>query len=310
MITIFSSPRPFKGKFKILQYNALASWRYLCPDCEIILIEDEEQTTQPYADKFQAKCISNIKVNPEGVYYLNDIFKKVKKIAKNPILAHVNADIILTKSFFDSISKIKDQSDMFYMIGRRWNLNVEKKINFLQKWEPKLIKKLNASGQIHPPTGIDYWVFSKSIDWPLPPFLVGRPAADNWLIYYARLKNIPVIDTTAVATVIHQNHPRPFGDSSYLKQRENNQKLYRKNTKNTRLDNYYFDVTDATLKLGARGHLKRRYFLKLWLKNLVYARYAPQILDQNKIYWIALGSIINPFLDFVVKQIKSAKNLV
>jgi len=46
MITIFSNPRSFTGPFKILQYNAIRSWKYLHPDVQIILFEDEEGTTK------------------------------------------------------------------------------------------------------------------------------------------------------------------------------------------------------------------------------------------------------------------------
>jgi hypothetical protein len=35
---------------------------------------------------------------------------------------------------------------------------------------------------------------------------VGRPGWDNWMIYRARSRRIPVVDATASTLVIHQNH--------------------------------------------------------------------------------------------------------
>ncbi|MCK4268366.1 MAG: hypothetical protein KAX16_06005, partial [Actinomycetia bacterium] len=40
----------------------------------------------------------------------------------------------------------------------------------------------------------------------LPPFAVGRPAWDNWVIYHARSLGVPVIDATKIVTPVHQNH--------------------------------------------------------------------------------------------------------
>ena len=40
----------------------------------------------------------------------------------------------------------------------------------------------------------------------LPPFAVGRPGWDNWMIYHARGRKMPVVDATESTLVIHQNH--------------------------------------------------------------------------------------------------------
>ena len=40
----------------------------------------------------------------------------------------------------------------------------------------------------------------------LPSFAVGRPGWDNWFLQNARRQGVPLVDATAVTTVIHQNH--------------------------------------------------------------------------------------------------------
>lgn len=40
----------------------------------------------------------------------------------------------------------------------------------------------------------------------IPPFAIGRPGWDNWMIYRARSMKAPVIDATRVITAVHQNH--------------------------------------------------------------------------------------------------------
>ncbi len=42
MLTLFSTPKPFRGHINIIQRNALESWRRLDPDAEIILFGDDE----------------------------------------------------------------------------------------------------------------------------------------------------------------------------------------------------------------------------------------------------------------------------
>ena len=58
MITVFSNPRPFKGPLKMMQYNAIRSWLHLHPDVQIILFEDEEETTQKIAKELNIKILN------------------------------------------------------------------------------------------------------------------------------------------------------------------------------------------------------------------------------------------------------------
>src|SRR6267142_2740828 len=39
-----------------------------------------------------------------------------------------------------------------------------------------------------------------------PPFVIGRPGWDNWLVWHARQSGARVVDATAVVQAIHQNH--------------------------------------------------------------------------------------------------------
>jgi hypothetical protein len=56
------------------------------------------------------------------------------------------------------------------------------------------------------PEWIDYFVFRRGFFHGLLPFALGRAGFDNWLLWKARSLGAPVIDASAVITVIHQNH--------------------------------------------------------------------------------------------------------
>jgi len=83
--------------------------------------------------------------------------------------------------------------------GKLWNF-------YHENWEKRLTKYLVNDGTIHPPMGSDYFIYPREVKWDLPPFAVGRPGWDNWLIYRARVLGIPVINATKAVTAIHQNH--------------------------------------------------------------------------------------------------------
>ena len=69
---------------------------------------------------------------------------------------------------------------------------------------------LSERGRPHPPSGVDYYLFTRELYGELPPFAIGRTAYDNWLIFKARSLGVPVIDATRMVTCIHQNHERTY----------------------------------------------------------------------------------------------------
>ena len=204
MLTIFSIPKPFCGQTEIIQTNAIHSWTTLFPKCEIILFGNEKGIND-IVTKFSITHVPIIKINEYGTPLISDAFSKAKKIAKYEKLAYINSDIILMNNFTKAIEKIK--KPLFLMVGQRWDVEIRDKINFNDPdWAGKLCIYIKAKGKLHGPSGIDYFVFPRELEFELPPFTVGRIGWDNWLIYYIRSLRIPIIDATKVITVIHQNH--------------------------------------------------------------------------------------------------------
>jgi hypothetical protein len=204
MLSLFAIPKPFQGHIAIIQRNAIQSWLRLQPKCEVILCGDDYGTEET-AREFGARCIPGIARNQFGTPLINSVFEQVERTSRNPLLCYVNADIILLGSFMPAVESIHFRE--FLMVGQRWDLNISEPISFgADRWEDQLKKHVEESGSLHPSTGIDYFVFPRGVKWSLPPFAVGRPGWDNWLIYRARELGLPVVDATAVVTVLHQNH--------------------------------------------------------------------------------------------------------
>lgn len=228
MLTIFSSPRPFKGHFNIIQRNAIKSWTLLKSKCEIILFEDEGGTTKKVAEDFSIKCITDVACNEFGTPLLSDIIAKTQKFAKNEILAYVNPDIILMDDFTEAIKIVKESyKNSFLIVGRRWDLDVRELIDFNETdWKEKLKETLLKNGKIHGLSGMDYWIFPRDIQFNHPPFTNGRWVTDGWLVYQARSRGMPVIDASDIVMAIHQNHPYPQQKKSfYVLEMQRNLKL-------------------------------------------------------------------------------------
>jgi len=204
MITFFTSPKPFYGKFAVIQRNAIKSWKILHPNVEVILFDDTKEG-EKIAEEIGLILIKEMKKNKYGTPLLNYLFEKAQEIAKNRIMCYINADIILMKDFLDAV-KIVSKNSKFMLVGRRWDIDLDKEIDFSDGWEKKLKAEVLKKGQLHGEGGIDYFVFPRNLIKEMPPFAVGRCSFDGWLIYNARKKGIPVIDATEFVMVIHQNH--------------------------------------------------------------------------------------------------------
>lgn len=304
MITIFCNPRPFKGFYKITQINTIKNWKKVIPGVQIILVEDEEGTTKKISQEFKTDYIGNIKLNKYGTPLLDDTFEKIKRKAKFEIIAQINIDILLFPDFIEAVFKLKNKLNNFYMVGQRWDLDIDSPINFNdKKWQKKLHNKIYKFGSYHPAAGSDYWVFSNGIDFKVPPFIVGRPSADNWLIYKNLKLDIPVVDSSELVTIVHQNHPRKDSDSNYIIEKKINEKIYKKSIGSNRKEIVYLDLTDSTHKLTKKGLEKKKNNIFISIKKMiVYARYYPIMVKDNKVFWKLIIKIINPIIDYYLKN--------
>jgi hypothetical protein len=253
MLTIFSIPKSFESPVADAQRNAIQSWSHLLPACEVILCGNDPGVAE-IAAELELHHISDVTVNEYGTPLLNDAFERVERLATFELICYVNADIILMSDFMLAVQQIP--MTPFLMIGRRWNVDDVSKIDFEKEdWELDLREFVARFGSLQPPAGSDLFVYPSGSLGTLPEFAVGRPGWDNWMIYNARKRRMPVIDATNAGVVVHQNH-----DYGHVKQRyddttysgpEADHNLTVMGGNRTR-----FTITDATHTLN-RGKLVR-----------------------------------------------------
>jgi hypothetical protein len=263
MLTLFTIPKPFNGHIALIQHNAIKSWTLLQPRPEIILFGDDEGTAE-VAKEFGVRHVPEVARNEYGTPLLNDMFEKAQSLAKHDILCYVNADIILMNDFFNAVVKVSHWRSHFLIVGQRWDIEIREPLVFSQDWENKLRSHVIEKGQLHTPTGIDYFVFQRGMLDEVPPFAIGRTTWDNWLIYRVRSLNVPVIDATNVLMAVHQNH-----DYSHVQPEAGDAWEGREAKRNLELAcgwEHVFTLDDTTHELTINGprlalsrrHLKRR----------------------------------------------------
>jgi hypothetical protein len=205
MITIFSGPKPFVGHIGVIQDNAIASWRGLGNDVEVILLGDEPGLHEA-AQRHGVRHLPHVPRTESGTPRLDAMFAMARESATHGPLCYVNADVILMSDLLTCAAKVAQRFTSFLMVGQRWDLDVREPLSFDAGWEGPMRGEVAQRGRRHPPGGSDYFVFPRTCYQTMPAFALGRAGWDNWMIYHARLQRWPVVDASESVTVIHQDH--------------------------------------------------------------------------------------------------------
>jgi hypothetical protein len=253
LITIFTAPKPFTNlHISLIQENAIQSWLHLGEEVSVILIGDEPGLAE-FASQAGVLQLTNVTRNTQGTPLVSSIFSLARQVSTSPLLAYVNADILLTPQFVTCASQVFCDMKEFLIIGQRYDLSVQQVLDFTPHWDASLLTEVRQHGHLHPSAGSDYFVFPRTCFTDLPAFAIGRAGWDNWMIYHARMQRLPVIDATSAIPVVHQDH-----DYSHL---PNSQAHYHlpESSENLRLaggQRTVFTLKDADYRIEA-GHILR-----------------------------------------------------
>ncbi len=226
MLTIFTTAKPFRGHIRIIQRNALQSWKALHPGIEIILFGADEGATE-VAQEFGLRREPHVERNEWGTKRLDYLFARAQAIARHEILCYINCDIILMQDFCRAIDRVRAMHREFLMVGRRWDTDITEPLPFQSRerqspdwrgqdlpasdsqtpqWQTDLRSLALHRGRKCTAEWIDYFVFSRGLYGPdMPPFVL-RVFWDNWLVWKALDSKRPVVDASRAVMAVHQNH--------------------------------------------------------------------------------------------------------
>lgn len=280
MLTFFATPKPFRGHLDVIQRNALHSWQQIHPDAEVLLFGDDEGAAQ-VSMELGIRHIPQVQRNRYGTKCLASIFDQAQQLARHDLLCYLNCDIILTADFLRAARTVSLQPGNFLMAGRRWDVNITERLDFSSPdWQVGVLEFATRTNHQRPAQWIDYFFFPRGLFLhKIPPFVIGRPGWDNWLLWYALSAGALLIDASPVVCAVHQNHDygyHPDGEKGVWEGEEaqENYKLLEGLRKFRTLENATYLLKPDGLHRNYRGRLlyaKRRladHLFPLWFRFL------------------------------------------
>jgi len=174
-------------------------------DVEVFLMGDDAGVAEAAAE-YGVRHFPDVATNENGIPYISDMLALTRQNSDAPMLAIVNTDIILLPDFVQAARNAQADYPMFMLAGRRWNLDVTELLDFGQGWQEEMMADLAQRGELHNPTGSDYFIFTHEYLTKIPEFTIGRAGWDNWMIYHAVQSAWPLFDASHDVTAVHQNH--------------------------------------------------------------------------------------------------------
>ena len=199
-ITAFTIPRAFEGDVACRQLNALRALRALGLD---VLVFGDDDGVASAAAAEGARHVPEIGKTELGTPLVSDAFAVARELASTPLLLYANADLVFLPGLREVAARIG--RPRFLAVGRRTDLELGRELSFEPGWDERLRAEAQG-GELDSPWAIDWFLFPRALELELPPFAVGRPGWDNWVIARVRSLGLPVVDLTGAVTVIHQRH--------------------------------------------------------------------------------------------------------
>lgn len=205
-LTIFSAPKPFTNpQIGLIQRNAIHSWLSLGPQVEVLLLGEEAGLADTAAE-LGVRHIPEVARTSGGTPLVSAMFDLARRNSSSPLLACVNADILLRPDFVQMALDVAHQAQRFLIVGQRYDLDVQEALDFAPGWPERLLERVRTEGKLHRASGSDYFIFPRDCFVDMPAFAIGRAGWDNWMIYAGRRNGWPVVDATDAIQIVHQNH--------------------------------------------------------------------------------------------------------
>jgi len=290
MLTIVAVPKAFRGRFDVIQRNALRSWARITPRPEIVLFGSDEGVAEA-AREIGARHIPELATNQYGTPLVDHLWRSAQRAASHRMVCYVNSDIILPTSFALTVERVQAsfRAEPFLAVGRKINLELPDLIDFHDpSWESNLQRIAQERGNFVTYDS-DYFLFPRGLWREVPAFAIGRCYWSSWFVFDARRRHLPVVDLTRSVVALESKHDYSHAQSTGGSKRlsgvefELNRRLFR--------GCRYYTTVNATHVLSRGGlrpaplsnhalSLKARatYWVYFLLKGRLYPYSLPLIL--------------------------------
>jgi hypothetical protein len=260
MITIFTTGKAFKGIYATTQRNTLACWKALAPDADVMLIGEEEGAREA-ATETGARFFPTVERNAYGTPLLPSVFSIAEKEARFDLMVYANADILFTPRLVKCMRLLGERKRPFLMIGRRRDMDINARLDFsMTGWDGQLEQTAEEKGKPGLKSALDYFGFLRGeffrTHGPLkfPNLAIGRWGWDDYMVFWAKVQGLEVVDGSDAILAAHQNHDYSYGGSAEAIQ---NGPEGRANFAMTSTSRYLYTPVDASYRFTRDGKLKR-----------------------------------------------------
>lgn len=263
MLTLFTTPKPFRGHIDVIQRNALKSWTLLHRDVEVILFGDDEGAASAARD-LGIRHEAFVKRHESGMKYLDYLFDRAQELARHDLVCYANCDIIFTEGFRLALERVHRARTRFLMIGYRWDADIRAPIDFSNPgWAESVLHAAAVANDRKSEWFIDYFCFPRGLyQSRVPPLLIGRIWWDNFLLWKARDLGASVVDASAMFSAVHQNHD--YGYHPKGRQGVWSDELSKRNSDLAGGGKEVCNLLDVTERLTTGGKLRRVRFRRPW----------------------------------------------
>lgn len=180
-----------------------------------VLLLGNEEGVENFAKQMGCNYSSDIKINDEGIPYLDSAFNLAYELTTSPFLCYVNSDIIMPYEWLQCFATLSRST---VLQNREW-LATSRRYDVDPGWveqvcsAPLHIEELRSVGFLNSDLAIDIFLYTRHLFRFVPSFLVGRPWWDNWLLWKSRDSGADVIDCSLFCAVGHITHGWSFFSS-------------------------------------------------------------------------------------------------
>jgi hypothetical protein len=263
MITLFTTTKPFTGNVALTQRNTVACWRRLVPECEVLLIGEEEGSAA-VAREFGARLIPEVERSEFGTPLLRSLFAVAEANATRPLLLYANADILFTNRLTRAARALAGRRRPYLLFGRRRDTEFTEPFDFsAPDWDARLEAYAREHGKPAIKSALDYFLFPRGA-WggaaglaEFPRIVIGRPPWDNWIVFWALARRMDVINGSDFVLAVHQQH-------DYGHHRGGKQGVYagaeaKRNFELCSYERYLYGTPDATHRIRPDGRVVRAF---------------------------------------------------
>ena len=202
MITILTTPKPSTSKAKLDFVNALRNWRALTPTPQVLVFGGEEDLITRNGGVY----VEGVRATDRGLPYMDAVFATGRKMAEFDTMMLTSDHLMFMPGLMEAVARVEEKFDTFLAVGQRHDIDISKFINYDNRdWSEELFEYV-ADGRLHGPSAKDYMILSKNFPLKIPPFILGRPWYDTWLVVAALNAGIPVVDLSRTVIAAHPNH--------------------------------------------------------------------------------------------------------